>query len=249
MGVRVLVLAIAAVVGARPAAAQDCAQPVPDSMSYHEHWTRPEDPSRIRSALLASLRDRGYRLARDSDTLVVRTEPHRGWPDDPAFDPLRSRVHPGVTLLIQLQRVSDSTRVDLFARALCAVPTDRPPPGQSPVERAAAAAAVLDLDGALVQRLPRLPPSPSESREVRARMISCPRPQVPAGPRGRVVVDAVIDTAGRVDPTSVRVITSFRPDLDSAAVLAVKECRFQPGRDLAGAPIWVRVQLPFDFGP
>ena len=231
------------------ATAQNCPGPVPDSLAYVGQDSTTMPPSSFRRAVVGAMQERGYRIASDSDSLVVRTEPRFEWPDRPFFDPLRTRPHPGATVTVTLRPQRGATYWDLVARAVCLVPTDHPQPGQPPVERAAPAAAGFDIEWALTQRLPRRPVSAPPSREIRARMINCPRPQVPPGAHGRVVVDAVIDTAGRIDPTSVRVTTPFRPDLDSAAVTAVKACRFEPGRDAAGAPIWVRVQVPIDFAP
>src|SRR5213596_1039688 len=51
-----------------------------------------------------------------------------------------------------------------------------------------------------------------------------------AGIQGRVVVHAIIDTAGRAEPWSVHVIESPQPGFDQAARNFVLEAQFRPGR-------------------
>ncbi len=64
--------------------------------------------------------------------------------------------------------------------------------------------------------------------------------------QGRVVMELVIDTTGRVDPSSVVVVS--RPDtgLDLPAFEFALKARFRPGR-IAGRPVRVRVRLPLEF--
>jgi TonB family protein len=61
-----------------------------------------------------------------------------------------------------------------------------------------------------------------------------------------VVVQAVIDRRGAVEPQSLRVVQS-QPPFDDAALAAFRDCRFQPGRDGAGEVVRVIVQQPIRF--
>ena len=64
-----------------------------------------------------------------------------------------------------------------------------------------------------------------------------------AGVAGIVMVRARVGTDGRVTETSV---TSPNPMLDAAAVAAVKQWRFRPGR-VAGRPANIWIQVPVRF--
>ena len=63
---------------------------------------------------------------------------------------------------------------------------------------------------------------------------------------GRVVVEAVIDTTGRVEEGSIRVIESTDPRFNEAAKSYVGGARFSAGR-VAGRAVRVRFQIPVDF--
>jgi len=63
---------------------------------------------------------------------------------------------------------------------------------------------------------------------------------------GRVVVEAVIDTTGRVEEASIRVIESSDPRFNDAAKSYARGARFTPGR-VAGRAVRVRFQIPVDF--
>jgi TonB family protein len=67
-----------------------------------------------------------------------------------------------------------------------------------------------------------------------------------AGISGRVVVEAVIDTTGRVEEGSIRVIESTDPRFSEAAKSYAGGARFAPGR-VAGRAVRVRFQIPVDF--
>lgn len=64
------------------------------------------------------------------------------------------------------------------------------------------------------------------------------------GDEGVVVVEYVIDKIGRV--TSSRVVASSNPWFDRAALNAVNQWFFKPGR-VRGTPVYVRVQQRLDF--
>lgn len=67
-----------------------------------------------------------------------------------------------------------------------------------------------------------------------------------AGLEGRVVVEAIIDTLGRAEPRSVKIIGT--PDLEFADAARdwVRHANFRPGR-VRGRPVRVLVRLPVDF--
>jgi TonB family protein len=56
------------------------------------------------------------------------------------------------------------------------------------------------------------------------------------GVEGRVTVEFVIDTTGRVQPTSIRVLESTHPDFEAAARVAVAAALFRPAR-LSAHPV------------
>jgi TonB family protein len=81
--------------------------------------------------------------------------------------------------------------------------------------------------------------------------LSGPQPQYPpllqqAGIEGRVMVQAIVDTSGRVEPNSVRVVESANPGFDQPAKNAVLKSLFRPGR-VYGRAVRVLVQIPIDF--
>jgi TonB family protein len=67
-----------------------------------------------------------------------------------------------------------------------------------------------------------------------------------AGIQGRVLVRAVIDTAGRVEPESIEIIDTPDPGFARPVLRFLGRVRFRPGR-LAGRPVRVLVWIPFDF--
>lgn len=67
-----------------------------------------------------------------------------------------------------------------------------------------------------------------------------------AGIQGRVVVQAIIDTSGRAEPASVKVIQSPNPGFDHPARTYVLRALFRPAR-VHGRAVRVLVNLPIDF--
>jgi periplasmic protein TonB len=67
-----------------------------------------------------------------------------------------------------------------------------------------------------------------------------------AGIEGRVVVEAVIDTTGRVEPRTIHVMTATNPLFAPAARAMVAGSRYRPGA-VGGRPVRVRVLVPVDF--
>jgi len=80
---------------------------------------------------------------------------------------------------------------------------------------------------------------------------SGPEPAMPdaakaAGAHGRVFVELIVDVRGK--PAEVSVVGSSRsPELDKAALKAVKASLFEPARDANGVPIPVYMQIPIGF--
>jgi protein TonB len=87
--------------------------------------------------------------------------------------------------------------------------------------------------------------------EERPEVLSGPQPQYPdllrqAGIQGRVIVQAIIDTSGRAEPPSVKVIQSPNPGFDQPAKNYVLRALFRPAR-VHGRAVRVLVNLPIDF--
>jgi periplasmic protein TonB len=86
---------------------------------------------------------------------------------------------------------------------------------------------------------------------VAPKVLDAVRPQYPAvararGQEGLVIVQAVIDRRGTVEPEALQVIQS-QPPFDDAAVAAFRQWKFQPGRDDSGQTVRVLVQQPIRF--
>jgi len=69
-----------------------------------------------------------------------------------------------------------------------------------------------------------------------------------AGASGRVVAEFVVDSAGLIEPESVRIVSATQPAFTSAVTAALGEAVFQPAV-LDGKPVRQIVLLPFVFSP
>jgi TonB family protein len=67
-----------------------------------------------------------------------------------------------------------------------------------------------------------------------------------AGIQGRVVVRAIVDTTGRAEPSSVRIVQSPSPGFDETTRKWVLAALFRPAR-LGGRAVRAYVNLPFDY--
>jgi len=67
-----------------------------------------------------------------------------------------------------------------------------------------------------------------------------------AGIQGRVLVQAVIDTTGRAEASSVKVLQSPNPGFDQSAKNVVLKSLFRPAR-VHGRAVRVLINLPVDF--
>ncbi|NIN13417.1 MAG: TonB family protein [Gemmatimonadales bacterium] len=63
---------------------------------------------------------------------------------------------------------------------------------------------------------------------------------------GYVVVDFVVNADGRVDPSSIKVISTSHRGFNNAAIKAVRETMFRPGKT-GGVPVRVRVRQRVNF--
>ncbi len=66
------------------------------------------------------------------------------------------------------------------------------------------------------------------------------------GAEGLVVIEAILDREGRVEPAGIRVTRSV-PLLDEHAVAAVRKWRFRPARSSDGSPLRVLLEIPIQF--
>lgn len=83
------------------------------------------------------------------------------------------------------------------------------------------------------------------------RILAGPLPAYPellrqAGIRGHVVLEAVVDTSGRVEPGSLTVVSATNPGFVGPARQALAATLFRPGR-VHGRAVRVRVRIPVDF--
>ena len=81
--------------------------------------------------------------------------------------------------------------------------------------------------------------------------LSCPPPRYPpllqqAGIEGAVMIEAVIDTMGHVEPGSIKVIRSDHRGFERAARDVVRRCLYRPGR-VRGMPVRVIIHQPLTF--
>lgn len=87
--------------------------------------------------------------------------------------------------------------------------------------------------------------------EERPEVLSGPQLQYPdllrqAAIQGRVLVQAIVDTSGRAEPQSVKVIQSPNPGFDQPAKNYVLRALFRPAR-VHGRAVRVLINLPIDF--
>lgn len=80
---------------------------------------------------------------------------------------------------------------------------------------------------------------------------TCPTLRYPpvlqqAGVEGRVLIEFVIDTTGRAERNSLRVVSSAHNLFDGPAREVVTGCRYSPGR-IQGRAVRTRVQIPINF--
>lgn len=90
-----------------------------------------------------------------------------------------------------------------------------------------------------------------DAREVYMHVLTPAKPRYPESLRsasidGRVLVEFLVDTTGRVDMKSIRVISSTHDLFTKAVIDALPAFRFKPA-ELNGHHIAARAQMPFEF--
>lgn len=139
------------------------------------------------------------------------------------------------------------------------IPVDIPPPSQN-VRFDAADFSGVGVEGGIARGVeggtgpvvtdqPYLEAVVEERPETIAN--SCVQPRYPeilrqAGIEGRVLLEFVIDTLGRAERGSIRVINAAHQLFEAPARETVATCRFRPGR-IQGRAVRVRVQIPINF--
>lgn len=130
---------------------------------------------------------------------------------------------------------------------ICNPPTNRgrqARPGLDPLKLALLLPAALSLSCAKPDRI-----APEAGQEPRL-IWSPPAPYPPTmfdrGVRGKVVVQAIVDSTGRVEPATIEVISATSPEFEQPAVEMVRNSRFTPAR--SGTRALSRlVQVPVTF--
>jgi TonB family protein len=85
----------------------------------------------------------------------------------------------------------------------------------------------------------------------RPSLLSAPPPRYPpllkeAGVQGRVLLRAIVDTTGRVEPASVEIATSPNPAFDAPAREWILKALFRPAR-VHGKAVRVHITQPLDY--
>jgi len=93
------------------------------------------------------------------------------------------------------------------------------------------------IDGSLVDELPMLLSGP---------VLVYPELLRQAGLQGRVVLEAVIDTVGRVERGSIVVVEAAHPAFVAPAQQSLLKSLFRPAR-VRGHAVRVRIRVPIDF--
>ena len=67
---------------------------------------------------------------------------------------------------------------------------------------------------------------------------------------GRVIIGVTVTPTGRIDPRSVRIVSSSDPRFTTAVQAILLRLRFEPARRGPDGPaVAAEMQLPFDFQP
>ena len=82
-------------------------------------------------------------------------------------------------------------------------------------------------------------------------LLTAPIPAYPtrlreAGIQGQVIIEAVVDTLGRVEPGSIRVVSSDHADFEAPATASIRASLFRPAR-VFGRGVRVLVRVPVAF--
>jgi protein TonB len=87
--------------------------------------------------------------------------------------------------------------------------------------------------------------------EERPTVLSAPAPPYPqmlrdAGIQGRVLLEVIVDTAGRAEPSSVKILQSPSSGFDGPVTRWALKARFRPAR-LRGRAVRVLIEVPIDY--
>jgi TonB family protein len=87
--------------------------------------------------------------------------------------------------------------------------------------------------------------------EERPALLSAPAPFYPpilrqAGIQGRVVLAAIVDTLGRAEPGSIKIVASANPAFDTPTVTWILGAQFRPAR-VHGQAVRVHITMPVDY--
>jgi TonB family protein len=107
------------------------------------------------------------------------------------------------------------------------------------------------LDSLLADTVGRAPPIAARDLTEKPVVRSCtaePPPDALAGVTGAVVVAYIVDTTGRVEPASVRIVQASHAGLIRAAIASVRSCRLDPGRR-GGRAVRTALQQRVTFTP
>lgn len=110
---------------------------------------------------------------------------------------------------------------------------------------------VAVIDSLLGDSVGRPAPVAARSLGEKPAVIACSAVQPPdalAEREGAVIVAYIVDTLGRVEPASVRIIQASHAGLIPAAISSVRSCRLDPGRR-DGRPVRTVLQQRVTFTP
>ena len=137
------------------------------------------------------------------------------------------------------------------------IPVDIPPPSQTTAFNAADFSGV-GVEGGIARGVeggtgPVVTDQPYLEAvvEERPERLECPQLRYPeilrqAGIEGRVLVELIIDTLGRAERGSIRIVSSPHALFEGPSREVVAGCRYRPGR-IQGRAVRVRVQVPVGF--
>jgi len=181
-------------------------------------------------------------------TGVLSSDPHRAVPIE-IFRPSRQAEPPPARLLLGLRGPRFHPEVLSISPA---IPRMIPPPSPAPFDPSS----FVGFEPAPVTVTPdtarrRVEVYAERGLDQPPALLSRPALVYPpilreAGISGRVIIEAVIDTAGRAERESIRLVSASHALLAQPAIDLVAGALFRPGR-LEGRAVRVRVRLPIDF--
>lgn len=203
------------------------------------------------ASLLAHATAIAAALVATARTATVQRQPP---PEPPIYftpDRPQHRAPPPIGREIPTIAAPGAPRIALRAGAI--PPVEIPPPGPAPLDPrwlaappSAPGTAAPGADTATATRV-----FGDRWVEERPELLRHPPVRYPdllkqAGVEGRVVIEVVVDTAGRIERGSLRVVLSTNPLFDAPAREVVAGSVYRPGR-LDGRPVRVRVTVPVVF--